>query len=120
MQIGRSLEGHAALVTGADRGIGRAIARSLAREGCRVAINYIGAPEQADDAVRELTGSGVDAVAVNADVRRAAEVTAMVDAVWQRFGRLDLLVNNAAVQTEGTFVDVTEDDWDRVIDTNLK
>jgi NAD(P)-dependent dehydrogenase (short-subunit alcohol dehydrogenase family) len=118
--MGRLLEGQAALVTGADRGIGRAIARALAREGCRVGINHVGTPELADEAVRELNSLGVDALAVKADVRRAAEVASMVDAVAGRFGRLDLLVNNAAVQTEGAFVDVTEEEWDLVIDTNLK
>lgn len=120
MHMGRLLEGQAALVTGADRGIGRAIARALAREGCRVGINHVGTPELADEAVRELNSLGVDALAVKADVRRAAEVASMVDAVAGRFGRLDLLVNNAAVQTEGAFVDVTEEEWDLVIDTNLK
>ena len=114
------LSGKAAIVTGADSGIGRVIARVLAREGCRVAVNYIGDPDRADEAVRELAALGVDALAVKADVRRAAEVTAMVDAVAARFGRLDVLVNNAAVQTEGAFLDVTEADWDTVIDTNLK
>lgn len=120
MHIGRSLEGQAALVTGADRGIGRAIARALAGAGCRVAVNYVGTSEQADDAVRELLAVGADAFAVKADVRRAPDVAAMVDAAASRFGRLDLLVNNAAVQTEGAFVDVTEDEWDLVVDTNLK
>lgn len=120
MHTGRLLEGQAALVTGADKGIGRAIARALARERCGVAVNYIGRPELADEAVRELNGLGVDALAVKADVRRAGEVTAMVEAVAGHFGRLDLLVNNAAVQTEGGFVDVTEAEWDLVIDTNLK
>jgi NAD(P)-dependent dehydrogenase (short-subunit alcohol dehydrogenase family) len=120
MHTGRSLEGRAALVTGAATGIGRVIARCLAQEGCRVAINYIGAPDEADDAVRELSGIGVDAVAVKADVRNAGEVGAMMEAAAARFGRLDVLVNNAAVQREGAFLDVTEDDWDLVIDTNLK
>jgi NAD(P)-dependent dehydrogenase (short-subunit alcohol dehydrogenase family) len=120
MHIGRSLEGQAALVTGADRGIGRAIARALAAAGCRVAVNHVGTPEQAEDTVRELVGLGADAFAVKADVRRAVDVASMVDAAASRFGRLDLLVNNAAVQTEGAFVDVTEDDWDLVVDTNLK
>jgi NAD(P)-dependent dehydrogenase (short-subunit alcohol dehydrogenase family) len=120
MHTGRSLEGRAALVTGAATGIGRVIARFLAQEGCRVAINYIGAPDQADETVRELTGIGVDAFAVKADVRIAADVRAMMDAAAARFGRLDVLVNNAAVQREGAFLDVTEDDWDLVIDTNLK
>jgi len=120
MHIGRSLEGRAALVTGADRGIGREIAGALAREGCRIAVNFIGTPEQADDTVRELTGAGVDAFAVHADVRDAEQVQAMVVATVARFGRLDVLVNNAAVQRDGAFLDVSEADWDLVIDTNLK
>jgi NAD(P)-dependent dehydrogenase (short-subunit alcohol dehydrogenase family) len=120
MHTGRSLEGRAAVVTGGATGIGRVTARALAREGCRVAVNYLAAPEQADDTVRELTEMGVDAFAVRADVRRATEVTAMMDAAAARFGRLDVLVNNAAVQREGAFLDVTEDDWDLVVDTNLK
>jgi NAD(P)-dependent dehydrogenase (short-subunit alcohol dehydrogenase family) len=120
MHTVRALEGHAALVTGAATGIGRVIARFLAQEGCRVAINYIGAPHQADEAVRELAGIGVDAFAVKADVRIAGDVRAMMEAAAARFGRLDVLVNNAAVQREGAFLDVTEDDWNVVIDTNLK
>jgi NAD(P)-dependent dehydrogenase (short-subunit alcohol dehydrogenase family) len=120
MHTGRSLDGRAALVTGGATGIGRMIARLLAQEGCRVAINYIGTPEQADDTVRELAETGVDAFAVKADVRRADEVRSMADAAVERFGRLDVLVNNAAVQREGGFLDVSEADWDLVIDTNLK
>jgi NAD(P)-dependent dehydrogenase (short-subunit alcohol dehydrogenase family) len=120
MQNGRGLEGRAALVTGGATGIGRSIARALAGEGCRVAVNYIGAPEPAADTVRELQALGVAAVALKADVRNAREVRDMIDVAAESFGRLDVLVNNAAVQTEGAFLDVTEEDWDRVIDTNLK
>jgi len=120
MQTGRSLEGLAAVVTGAATGIGRVVARVLAQAGCRVAVNYIGPADQADAAVREAAALGVDAFAVMADVRRPDEVRAMIDAAADRFGRLDVLVNNAAVQREGAFLDVTEDDWDVVIDTNLK
>jgi NAD(P)-dependent dehydrogenase (short-subunit alcohol dehydrogenase family) len=120
MQHERSLDGKSAIVTGADSGIGQGIARALARAGCRVAVNHVGGPEDADETVRELRGSGVDAFAVKADVRRAAEVEAMVAAAVQRFGRLDLFVNNAGVQTWNTFLDVTEEEWDLVIDTNLK
>ncbi len=120
MKMGRLLEGQAAIVTGAATGIGRSIAGALAREGCRVAVNYIGRPDQAEDTVRELTAAGVDAFAIEADVRQSAAVTSMVDAAVGRFGRLDVLVNNAAVQTEGSFLDVTEEEWDLVIDTNLK
>ena len=120
MNTRRSLEGRAALVTGGATGIGRVIARFLAREGCHVAINYIGARDQADAAVSEVRELGADAIALPADVRRADEVKRMIDGVLDAFGRLDVLVNNAAVQTEGAFLDVTEEDWDRVIDTNLK
>src|SRR5262245_13995574 len=120
MGRGRSLEGKAAVVTGGATGIGRVTSRVLAREGCRVAVNYVAASDQADDTVRELIGMGVDAFAVKADVRHATEVRAMIGAAAERFGRLDVLVNNAAVQREGDFLDVTEEDWDLVVDTNLK
>ena len=79
MQIERSLDGKSALVTGAATGIGRAIAGALAREGCRVAINYIGPPDQAAETVAELRGFGVDALALKADVRQASEVRSMID-----------------------------------------
>jgi NAD(P)-dependent dehydrogenase (short-subunit alcohol dehydrogenase family) len=115
-----SLDGLAAVVTGADRGIGRGIATGLARAGCRVAVNYQRSPEMANVVVADLAGHGVDAFAVQADVRRRDEVTAMIDRVVERFGRLDVLVNNAGVQTWRPFLDVTEDEWDLVIDTNLK
>ena len=120
MHNGRSLEGKAAIVTGADSGIGQGIARALARQGCRVAVNYFGTAERADATVAELKELGADAMAVRADVRVASDVDAMVGAAVERFGRLDVLVNNAGVQTWSAFLDVTEADWDRVIDTNLK
>lgn len=120
MHTERLLEGRAALVTGGATGIGRVIGRCLAREGCRVAVNYFGASDEADETVRELRGAGVAAIAIEADVRQAGAVRSMIDAAAAAFGRLDVLVNNAAVQTEGAFLDVTEADWDRVIDTNLK
>ncbi len=120
METRRTLEGRAALVTGGATGIGRVIAQSLAREGCRVAVNYIGSPQAAEATVRELRDLGVEALALEADVRRAGDVQSMIDAAARTFGRLDVLVNNAAVQSDGAFLDVKEEDWDRVIDTNLK
>lgn len=120
MSTGRILEGQAAIVTGADSGIGQGIARSLASHGCRVAVNYFGTAENAESTARELQEHGVDAFAVKADVRVASEVNAMVDAAVQRFGRVDVFVNNAGVQTWKDFMEVTEEEWDLVIDTNLK
>src|SRR5262245_7677314 len=120
METGRTLEGQAAIVTGADSGVGQGIARSLASHGCRVAVNYFGTRERAESTVRELQEAGVDAFAVGADVRKADEVDAIVHSAVQRFGRDNLLVNNAGVQTWKDFMEVTEEEWDLVIDTNLK
>jgi NAD(P)-dependent dehydrogenase (short-subunit alcohol dehydrogenase family) len=109
-----------AIVTGAGRGVGRGVALELAAAGCHVAINYFEEPELAEAVVAEAVALGVQAIAVKADVRVEAEVRRMVDDTVQRFGRLDVLVNNAGTQTWGPLLEVTEADWDRVIATNLK
>lgn len=113
------LSGKVALVTGGGRGIGKAIALALGRAGCRVAINYYVEPELAQETVGELRALGVDACAVAGDVGAADDVTGMIDAVAGRFGRLDVLVNNAGTQTWTPFLDVTLAEWERVIRTNL-
>ena len=115
-----ALDGQAALVTGADRGIGKGIAMELARLGCQVAVNYYGTPELADATVAEIEAAGGRAFAVQGDVSVAASVERMFRDVIERAGRLTLHVNNAGVQTWGPLLDVTEAEWDRVIDTNLK
>jgi len=115
-----ALAGRSALVTGGGRGIGREIALELARAGARVALNYYSEPERAEATVRELASLGAEAFAVGGDVGIAADVHRMMAAVSTRFGRLDVLVNNAGIQTWTPFLDVTEDEWDRVIRTNLK
>ena len=107
-------------MTGASRGVGKGIALELARRGCRVAVNYQSSPERAEETVREVTALGVDAFAVRADVGVPADVIAMMDAAVARFGRLNILVNNAGVQTWTALLDVTEAEWDHVIATNLK
>jgi NAD(P)-dependent dehydrogenase (short-subunit alcohol dehydrogenase family) len=114
------LKGRTALVTGSDRGVGKGIALELARAGCRIAVNYHLDPSLADDTVAELKAIGSDAFAVKGDVSDAASVRRMFAEVIERFGRLDIHVNNAGVQTWKPLLDVTEDEWDFVIDTNLK
>jgi NAD(P)-dependent dehydrogenase (short-subunit alcohol dehydrogenase family) len=109
-----------ALVTGSDRGIGKGIALTLARAGHRVAVNYLDTPERADETVAEIAAFGGEAFAVQGDVRGAASVTRMFDAVINRFGRLDVHVNNAGIQTWKPLLDVSEEEWDLVVDTNLK
>jgi 3-oxoacyl-[acyl-carrier protein] reductase len=120
MTIDQSLKGRTALVTGAGSGIGRGIAVALARAGCRVAVNYHDTSEGAVQTVTAIRGTGAEAFAVRADVRRAADVTAMIAEVAQRAGAVDVLVNNAGLQTWTPFLDVTEEEWDLVIATNLK
>jgi NAD(P)-dependent dehydrogenase (short-subunit alcohol dehydrogenase family) len=120
MAATKTLAGKVALVTGAGRGIGRCIALQLAAAGCHVAINYYVEPERAEQTVGELTGLGVEASAIYGDVGSRADVASMIDAAISRFGRLDVLVNNAGTQTWTPFLEVTDDEWDLVIRTNLK
>jgi NAD(P)-dependent dehydrogenase (short-subunit alcohol dehydrogenase family) len=114
------LRGRTALVTGGGRGIGREIALELARGGADVAINYYVEPDLAQATAADLAAAGVRSAALPGDVGNAGDVSRMMDEVVARFGRLDILVNNAGVQTWTPFLDVTEDEWDLVIRTNLK
>lgn len=113
--------GKTALVTGASRGIGKEIALELARSGYRVAVNYFNDPASMVDAtMAEIHGLQPDSMAIPADIRSSAQVAAMFAKVMAAFGHLDLLVNNAGVQTWKPLLEVTEEEWDLVIDTNLK
>jgi len=115
------LQGQAALVTGASRGIGKEIALELARNGCKVAVNYWNDPSPFVDAtVSEIRALGADVLPIEADIRSSHQVSTMFQRVIESFGRLDILVNNAGVQTWKPLLDVTEEEWDLVIDTNLK
>src|SRR5438309_7032442 len=110
-----------ALVTGASRGIGKEIALELARNGYWVAVNYFDDPApMVEAAMAEIRTHQPASIAVQADIRSSAQVTAMFQKVITEFGHLDLLVNNAGVQTWKPLLDVTEQEWDLVIDTNLK
>ena len=116
----RPLEKQVALVTGAARRIGRVTALTLARAGADVVVNYLSSRAEALRTVREIEALGVRAMAVRADVSRPAQVKAMFRAVEKKFGRLDILVNNAAVFYRRTWDELREEDWDRVLGTNLK
>jgi 3-oxoacyl-[acyl-carrier protein] reductase len=109
-----------ALVTGGSRGIGAAILRRLAREGYAVAFTYVAATAQADAIAAEIAAAGGQALALRADSADAAQVQGAVAATVQRFGRLDLLVNNAGILTLGAAEDVTLEDFDRMVAVNLR
>ena len=114
------LDGKAALVTGASRGIGRAIALKLAGEGAKVAINYAGNTAKAEAVKAEIEAAGGTAMLVQADVSDAAQVDAMVKSVTEAFGTIDILVNNAGITRDGLLMRMKEEDFDAVLDTNLK
>lgn len=114
------LNGKTALITGSSRGIGREIALRFAREGADVAVNYNGSREAAEEVARLVRGEGRRAVVVQADVGRTGECETLVAEAWQALGSIDILVNNAGVEVRAPFVEVTEADYDKVIDTNLK
>jgi 3-oxoacyl-[acyl-carrier protein] reductase len=109
-----------ALVTGGSRGIGRAIALDLAASGHRIVIAYRQDAARADETVGELRSKGAEAVAIAADITKAAEVRALSDRVSSEFGGVDVLVNNAGVIKDALFPFMKEEDWDFVLDTDLK
>lgn len=109
-----------ALVTGGSRGIGRGIALALARQGADVAVNYQGSVDKANAVVEEIKAMGREAFAVQADVSSSESVVKMFDEVKSRWGRLDVLVNNAGIVMQNPIEDIAEADWDKVLDVNLK
>ena len=114
------LEGKVALVTGASRGIGRAIAEELAARGANVVVNYHSSAEAAEEVVRTIEEKGGAAVAVQADVSDFAAAQGLVKSTIDAFGQIDILVNNAGTTHDTLLLMMKEEQWDRVIDTNLK
>ena len=114
------LEGKVALVTGSSSGIGQAIAIRLAKEGANIIINYRSSREEAQETQEQVKATGRQAQSVQADVSVVDEVRKLVEAGIEAFGKLDILVNNAGIEKRADFWDVTEADYDKVIDVNLK
>jgi len=115
-----TLQGKVALVTGASRGIGKAIAIELGKRGAKVAVNYAKSAEGANEAVAAIQAAGSEAAALQADVSDFEAATDLIKATIEKFGRLDILVNNAGTTRDMLIMMMPEDDWDFVIKTNLK
>ena len=114
------LVGKNALVTGGSRGIGRAIALFLAKEGANVAINYAGNREKAEEVVKEIEALGVKAIAIQGDVTESKAVNEMIKTYDEKFETLDILVNNAGITKDNLLIRMKEEDWESVMDVNLK
>lgn len=114
------MKGKTALVTGGSRGIGREIALGLASRGCNVAITFLGSEAPAAQVVSELESLGIKAISVKADTRKPSLVEAMVKEVEDKLGKIDVLVNNAGITKDNLLIRMSEDDWDQVLDVNLK
>lgn len=116
----KQLEGKVAIVTGSNRGIGRGIAIAFAKEGCKIVVNSHKDSKDAHDVVEEIKKLGSDALFIIADVSRENDVKNLIEKTVKKFGKLDILVNNAGILVSGTVTTLTEKDWNRQMDVNLK
>lgn len=114
------LKNKVALVTGGGRGIGRAISLALAQEGAKVCINYFHNKDTAEDVVKQIKENRGEAISHKADISKLEEVNRMVGAINKQFGRIDILINNAGLNIDKYLMIMNEEEWDRVIDVNLK
>ncbi|BAS54149.1 3-oxoacyl-(acyl-carrier-protein) reductase 1 [Leptolyngbya boryana NIES-2135] len=113
------LQGKVAIVTGASRGIGRATALALAEEGATVVVNYASSSGAADAVVAEIVGNGGSAIALQADVSKADQVDALINSTLEKYGRIDVLVNNAGITRDTLLLRMKPEEWQAVIDLNL-
>ncbi len=116
----KALEGKIALVTGASSGIGKAIAMEMSRRGAGIIVNYVGKADAADQVIKAIEQESGTALAIRADVSKASDVSNMITQAVAKFGRLDVLVNNAGIEKETPFLEKPEEEWDRVIAVDLK
>ncbi|MDD6484694.1 MAG: 3-oxoacyl-[acyl-carrier-protein] reductase [Clostridiales bacterium] len=114
------LKGKTAVITGSGRGIGKAIALKMASLGANIVINDIPASDYADECAEEVKALGVDAIVVRGDVRKKEDVDLLVKTAAEKFGSIDIFVNNAGVTRDGLMLRMSEEDWDLVMDINLK
>jgi glucose 1-dehydrogenase len=115
-----TLHGKVAVVTGGNTGIGKAVVLALARAGADVVIDYVANPDAAEDLEKQVAALGDKAIGVEADVSDVSELQRLVDTTVQQFGRLDIMVNNAGIETRTSILDTTEHQYDRVMAINLK
>lgn len=115
-----SLKGKVAIVTGSSRGIGRIIAKDLAKEGCSLVVNYSGSEVAANSVVDEITMAGGTAIAMKANVASPSDMTALFDAAINQYGKVDILVNNAGINIYKLVKDTTEEDFERIFQINVK
>lgn len=116
---GTRLQGQIAIVTGASRGIGRATALALAEEGATIVVNYASSNQAAEAVVADITAMGCEAIALQADVGQADQVEALFNTVMEKWGRVDVLVNNAGITRDTLLLRMKQEDWQAVIDLNL-
>ncbi|WP_107942275.1 MULTISPECIES: 3-oxoacyl-[acyl-carrier-protein] reductase [Metasolibacillus] len=115
-----TLQNKTAVVTGASRGIGQAIALELAKQGAKVVVNYSGSEARALQVVEQIQAAGGEAIAVQANVADAESVTQLMNKTLETFGSIDILVNNAGITRDNLLMRMKEDEWDDVMNTNLK
>ena len=120
MPLTLDLSGKVALVTGAGRGIGRATALKLGAAGAKVAVNYNASEAAAEEVVGAIASDGGEARAVKADVSKSDEVEAMVNTLIKEWGRIDIMVNNAGITRDNLMMRMSQEEWDAVLDTNLR